>query len=209
MPEIILDCQNLQCPEPVIQTKRLLEAQAPEKLVVVVDNEPALENVTRFLTSQGYNVSNTREPGVWFVAALKKGVTALAVPQHAGVAPLDHAPETMKTLLMIISPVLGSGDDALGRLLMKKLLATLPEAESEAGKPLWRIVLLNGGVLLALADSPVLAELQELEAAGVGIFVCGACLEHFGVFSQKAVGETTNMLDVVTSMQIADKVIRI
>jgi len=209
MPEIVLDCQNLQCPEPVIRTKRLLEAQAPEELVVVVDNEPALENVVRFLTSQGYNVSNTRKPGVWFVAALKKGVTALATPQPAGVAPLAHAPETMKTLLMIISPVLGSGDDALGRLLMKKFLATLPEIESEAGKPLWRVVLLNGGVFLALADSPVLAELQELEAAGVGIFVCGACLEHFGVFSQKAVGETTNMLDVVTSMQIANKVIRI
>ena len=204
MPEIVLDCQNLQCPEPVIQTKRLLEAQAPEELLVVVDNEPALENVTRFLTSQGYAISNAQEPGAWFVTALKKGAAALAAPRPASV-PLVHEPETMKNLLMIISPVFGSGDDALGRQLMKNFLATLPEMD----KSLWRIVLLNGGVTLSLADSPVLAELQALEAAGVGIFVCGACLEHFDVFSQKAVGETTNMLDVVTSMQLADKIIRV
>ena len=205
MPEILLDCQNLQCPEPVIQAKRLLEAQAPEELLVIVDNEPALENVTRFLTSRGYSVSNTQEPGVWHVAALKKAATALTAPQSADAVAFTRDGETMKTLLMIISPVFGSGDDVLGKRLMKNFLATLPEIDQS----LWRIVLLNGGVTLSLNNSHVLAELRELEAAGVNIFVCGACLEHFGHLSQKAVGETTNMLDVVTSMQVADKVIRI
>jgi selenium metabolism protein YedF len=205
MPEIVLDCQRLQCPDPVIRTKRLLEAQSPEELIVIVDNEPAQENVTRFLTSQGYSVSSTPEPGRWLIAALKKdGADAASQPEKAA-APLARDPETMKTLLMVISPVFGSGDDELGKLLMKKFLATLPEM----GKSLWRIVLLNGGVTLALTGSHVIAELRELEAAGVDIFVCGLCLEHFGYFSQKAVGETTNMLDVLTSMQVADKVIRI
>lgn len=212
MPEIVLNCQNLPCPEPVIRTKRLLEAQDPEEVLVVVDNEAALENVSRFLTSQGYDVSHTREPGLCFVAALKKGAMALAAPQLTRAAsaapfapPFAHDAESEKTLLMIISPVFGSGDDALGMQLMKNFLATLPEI----GTSLWRVVLLNGGVTLALRDSRVLAELQALEAAGVNIFVCGTCLEHFGHFSQKAVGQTTNMLDVVTSIQVADKVIRI
>jgi len=204
MPEILLDCQNLQCPDPVIRTKRLLEAQDPEKLIVIVDNEPALENVSRFLTSQGYSVSSTREPGKWLIAALKKGAGAAASQPEKAAVPLARDPET-KTLLMIISPIFGSGDDELGKLLMKKFLATLPEI----GNSLWRIVLLNGGVTLALTDSHVITELQELEAAGVDILVCGACLEHFGHFSKKAVGEITNMLDVVTGMQLADKVIRI
>jgi hypothetical protein len=41
------------------------------------------------------------------------------------------------------------------------------------------------------------------------VLVCGTCLDHFGLLSQKAVGETTNMLDVVTSLQLATKVINV
>jgi len=41
----------------------------------------------------------------------------------------------------------------------------------------------------------------------VEVLVCGTCLGHFGLLEKKKVGETTNMLDIVTSMQLADKVI--
>jgi hypothetical protein len=37
--------------------------------------------------------------------------------------------------------------------------------------------------------------------------VCGTCLNYYGLLEQKKVGETTNMLDIVTSLQVADKVI--
>jgi hypothetical protein len=39
--------------------------------------------------------------------------------------------------------------------------------------------------------------------------VCGTCLNHFNLIERKQVGETTNMLDIVTAMQLADKVINI
>jgi hypothetical protein len=39
------------------------------------------------------------------------------------------------------------------------------------------------------------------------ILVCGTCLEHFDLLDRKQVGTTTNMLDIVTAMQLADKVI--
>jgi hypothetical protein len=32
---------------------------------------------------------------------------------------------------------------------------------------------------------------------------------HFNILDEKQVGETTNMLDIVTAMQLADKVINI
>ncbi|MBW2410410.1 MAG: sulfurtransferase-like selenium metabolism protein YedF, partial [Deltaproteobacteria bacterium] len=44
---------------------------------------------------------------------------------------------------------------------------------------------------------------------GRKILVCGTCLDHFGLLDQKQIGETTNMLDIVTAMQLADKVISI
>ena len=206
MSEIVLNCRNMACPQPVIRTKQLIESSAPESLVVIVDNEPALENVSRFLASQGYAATRIVEDGLWRITGTRS--EERTPPARSGVSdrpePAGTA-EGMKTLVMIVAPVFGSGDDMLGGKLMKNFLTTLPEL----GNTLWRIVLLNGGVTLATEGSPVLAELQALEKDGVTILVCGTCLEHFGLLAKKAVGQTTNMLDVVTGMQLADKIIRI
>jgi selenium metabolism protein YedF len=86
---------------------------------------------------------------------------------------------------------------------MGNFLNTLPEL----GDSLWRIIMVNGAVKLATASSPAIDALKKLEAAGVSILVCGTCLEFFQLMDQKAVGQVTNMLDVVTSQQLADKVI--
>ena len=39
--------------------------------------------------------------------------------------------------------------------------------------------------------------------------LCGTCLDHFDLLARKQVGVTTNMLDIVTAMQLAEKVISI
>lgn len=208
MSKVMLDCRTLPCPQPVIQIKQLLEKTPPGELEVLVDNEPALENVSRFLASRGYTAASAEQvPGVWRISGARKdGTEEESMPLDA---PAPYAPrpsaEDARTLVMIISPLFGSGDDELGAKLMKNFIATLPEM----GESLWRLVLLNGGVTLAIDDSPVIDDLRRLEEAGVSILVCGTCLEHFEVLARKAVGQTTNMLDVVTSMQLADKVVRV
>ena len=87
---------------------------------------------------------------------------------------------------------------------MGNFLATL----SDLGDSLWRIILLNGGVKLAVKPGKALDSLKELEASGVSVLVCGTCLSFYGLLESKAVGETTNMLDVVSSLGLADKIIR-
>jgi hypothetical protein len=72
-----------------------------------------------------------------------------------------------------------------------------------------RLVFVNNGVKLAVGGSEVLASLQGYEAAGLRILVCGTCLTHFGLLEHRQVEETTTMLDIVTAMQLADKVIGI
>ncbi len=52
-------------------------------------------------------------------------------------------------------------------------------------------------------------ETKGCEKNGLKIMVCGTCLDHFNLLDRKQVGETTNMLDIVTAMQLADKVINI
>ena len=52
-----IDCRTLECPAPVLQTKKFLEQKSATEISVVVDNDAAVENVTRFLNFQGFEVS--------------------------------------------------------------------------------------------------------------------------------------------------------
>jgi selenium metabolism protein YedF len=99
---------------------------------------------------------------------------------------------------------MGFGDDDLGKKLMVAFLKTI----REMGDDLWCLVFVNNGVKLTIDGSPVLSELLEYERDGLRILVCGTCLTHFNLLEAKKVGETTNMLDIVTSMQLADSVIQ-
>jgi len=108
-----------------------------------------------------------------------------------------------KTLVLLATDRLGKGDDDLGGKIVINFIRTM----KEMGDDLWRLVLLNGGVKLAVAGSEALPQLQELAGAGLGILVCGPCLKTFNLFEKRQVGELTSMLDIVTSMQMADKVI--
>ena len=204
-----LDCSGLPCPQPVLQCKQCLDNENPAELAVLVDNEAARENVSRFLGTRGYGVAVERQGDLWRVVGTSAGGAApagdAAACACAPMTPADMARLESKVVAFITTDVLGRGDDELGGKLMFNFLATLPEL----GNELWRIVLVNGGVRLAVTGSPVLEKLQALAAAGVSILVCGTCLTHFGLLEQKQVGETTNMLDVVTSLQLATKVIQV
>lgn len=203
-----LDCRGLPCPQPVLRCKACLESNHPEALSVTVDNEAARENVSRFLTREGYAVAVKPEAdGVFTLTAKAANATTPAAPQ---VAPSRAQPEpsaaaSSKTVVFITADTIGRGDATLGAKLMVNFCATLPEL----GEDLWRVILVNGGVKLSVADSPVLESLQTLAKDGVSILVCGTCLDFFGILQQKVIGETTNMLDVVTSLALADKVIQI
>lgn len=213
---IALDCRGLACPQPVLECKQTIAADLPEQIEVLVDNDAAKENVTRFLESQGYTTSATGTAGKWAVSGVRpSGAASSASEVDCEVmTPEDlagHAKQAtggqqrQQILVFIPAATMGDGDEALGQKLMAAFLKTLPEMGGE----LWQIVLVNGGVTLSTAESPVLEFLQALEQAGVKILVCGTCLEHFGLTASKAVGQTTNMLDIITSMQLASKVIRV
>ncbi len=214
MPKKFLDCQNLPCPQPVLQVKHLLELEEPDEFTILVDNDAAKENVLRFITANAYNASVESNGKNHRITAAKRPPATGAPAAGASLAGLVHGEDSVinsqppksssKILVFIAANLLGQGDDALGAKLMKNFLATLPEL----GQDLWRVILVNGGVRLTVAESPVLDQLRHLEQSGVDVLVCGACLEHFKLLDKKVVGQTTNMLDIVTSMQVADKVIR-
>jgi len=195
-----IDCRGLACPAPVLQTKELLEKKNPHIVKVTVDNEAARQNVARFFESQGFTVT-VEEAGSDFSLIGRKG--EMAVPEYPTVK--SEESDRKKIMVMVATDGIGHGDDDLGSKLMVSFLKTI----KEMGDDLWRLVFVNNGVKLTIAQADVLPVLKELEADGVHILVCGTCLTHFDLLDKKQVGETTNMLDIVTSMQLADKVINI
>lgn len=50
-----IDARGLSCPEPVLLTKKALSSRE-DRYNVIVDNEVACENVTRYAKSQKYKV---------------------------------------------------------------------------------------------------------------------------------------------------------
>lgn len=194
-----LDLRGLRCPEPVIRCRSLLKEERPEELIVIVDNAAASENVSRFLERNNYAAAAGRiSDSEWRVSAARSGEAP--APSRCAAA----EPPSGKTLVLLTSDTIGRGDDLLGSKLMNMFLANL----SELGDSLWRIILLNGAVRLCAREGEALESLKALAASGAGVFVCGTCLSHYGLLEKKAVGETTNMMDVISSMALAQKIIR-
>ena len=195
-----LNCRGLDCPQPVLRAKDFIEAN-PQSLAftVVVDNAAAAQNVVRFVESQGFSASLEQNDNDFEIKAEKSEEAIIKS------ATQEPATSSEKTLVLIPKNTMGLGDDMLGAGLMFNFLNTL----NEMGETLWRVIFLNSGIKLTIEGAKTLPAIQQLEAHGVSILVCGTCLTHFNLLDQKRVGETTNMLDIVTSLQLADKVISV
>jgi len=195
-----IDARGLACPAPVLQTKAALQGGDLQNVRVVVDNAASQQNVQRFLESQGFQTTLEKN-GVDFQVI---GTCVSQTGEQTQLSPEKEA-DSKKIMVVCASDRMGFGDDELGLKLMINFLRTL----KEMGNDLWRLVFVNNGVKLTVEGSEVLVELKDYEKRGLKILVCGTCLTHFNLLEKKKVGETTNMLDIVTAMQLADKVISI
>lgn len=195
-----IDARGLSCPAPVLQTKAALQEDNPNVVRVVVDNAASQQNVKRFLESQGFQTALEQVDSDYLVIG---NCDSMSSAQHQP-AMEDHG-DAKKIMVMCATDRIGSGDDVLGSKLMVNFLRTL----KEMGGELWRLVFVNNGVKLTIDTSEVLDDLKAYESAGLKILVCGTCLDHFNILEKKQVGETTNMLDIVTAMQLSDKVINL
>lgn len=192
----VIDCQGLACPMPVIQTKKALET-TPESLTVLVDNAAAKENVAKFASASGYAVQIDEQTGLYRLS-LSHQARAKSLKTDMSISTaVDRA------VLLIKQQTLGNGSEELGSILMKSFFVSLREAQNTPKT----LILINGGVLLATDESPVLLSLQELQAKGVRILVCGTCLDYFDVKAKLAIGEVGNMYSLVELLTGADRVI--
>ena len=195
-----INARGLACPEPVIRTKNKLENENPVTIRVVVDNPASQENVRRFLEASGFQTAVVQKGEDYFIMGDRE-----EAPEFTPASDDGDDRNLQKIAVVCATDRMGFGDDELGKKLMIAFIKTL----EEMGDELWRLIFVNNGVKLSVSGSPVLDSLEKYEKEGLQILVCGTCLTHFDLLEQKQVGETTNMLDIVTAMQLADKVIKI
>ncbi len=198
MAKCVIDCRDLSCPQPVVKTKKAMEASPDGEIEVLLNDEIACENVSRLAAGRQWAVVDVTRKGEE-IHLLLRAENAVAGESRPSSSTKEDA-----TLVYCVSDKIGSGADKLGELLMQSFIKSLLDMP-----PLpKRMIFLNSGVRLATEGSAVLEALQQLEKQGVEIYSCGTCLDFFGLKERLRVGKATNMFDVITSLRSFDRVVQ-
>jgi len=115
------------------------------------------------------------------------------------------ADEALKrgTVLIVNGETMGRGDDGLGAKLLGNFFRTLASVEPKPEA----VVFYNAAVKLLGPDSASLEALRQLDAAGVDLLACVTCLEFFQLTERLAVGQVSNMREIVQRAMTAGKVV--
>ena len=191
------------CPLPVIKTMNALkELGGAGTVEVLVDNEVAVQNLTRLAENKGCTIRT--EP----VSEKEYRVTLTAsgaVEQTGDEASFCTVPAAQKKIVVVIAADhMGEGNDELGKILLKGYLFALTQQETLPST----ILCYNGGASVTCEGSASLDDLRELAKLGVEILTCGTCLNYYGLTDKLRVGEITNMYVIAEKQLQADLVLR-
>ena len=192
---ITVNAMGDNCPIPVIKTKKAMAAlTGPETIEVLVDNEIAVQNVTKMASSSGGKVTSEK---------LGDAEYKVTIEMEGAPAAEDDA-EDDNTVVVISSDRMGTGNDELGKVLIKGFIFAVTQLDTLPKTMLFY----NGGATLTTEGSDSLEDLKSLEAQGVEIMTCGTCLDYYGLKDKLAVGTVTNMYSIVETMAKAGRIVR-
>ena len=208
---IKVDAMGDTCPIPVVKTKNAIkELKGSGEVQTLVDNEIAVQNLTKMANQKGYGVRSQKlGEGKYEVTMTISDGNADDIATTGDSAEEEQIvcyPDARKknTVVVLASATMGAGDEELGEILMKGFIYALSQQEELPAT----ILLYNGGAKISCEESPSLEDLRSLEAQGVEIFTCGTCLNHYGLTDKLQVGSVTNMYVIAEKMLQASSVIR-
>ena len=196
-----IDARGKACPQPVVMTKRELDALQEGVLTVIVDNPTSRDNVERFAKSQGCNVQVEERDEGYFLDIVK-GYPCEVRPEAAAREMVPSS--TPNVVVYISSDIMGAGDRELGNILIRAFLKTLKDVSPRPQK----LIFVNSGVKLTTAGSDVIESIEELEAINIAVLSCGTCLDYYHLKDKLKVGLVSNMFDIASSLVEADRVVR-
>ena len=197
----IVDTKGFKCPQPLIMLKEALQGMKEgDRVTVYTDNDTSLKNLLNYLKDQGVEPEVTTE-GVVHTIITDRPVVDLA---HSD--PADYC-ETCIPLndyvVCIKSELMGEGDPELGKVLMETFVDNLKLQEQLPT----HVVMYNGGVKLAMKQSPSCSSLSELEEMGTRIMLCGSCIDYYGLQYDIVVGMISDMVVITETLASAGHVI--
>ena len=197
-----VDARGDACPLPVVKAKRAIaELNGAGEVEVLVDNEIAVQNLTKMAQQKGYTYSAEKLAEREYRVLFTVGEAAPETPA----APEACTPDARTdAVVAIASDKMGEGAEELGKTLLKAFVFSLTQQE----KLPKTILLYNGGAHLTCEGSPMLEDLRALEAEGVEILTCGTCLNFYGLTEKLAVGGVTNMYVIAEKLLHAGNVVK-
>ncbi|MCI5699182.1 MAG: sulfurtransferase-like selenium metabolism protein YedF [Lachnospiraceae bacterium] len=212
---VYVDARGKQCPIPIVMAKKAISEMGCGVVTVAVDNEIAVQNLTKMANQKGYGVEarqidvNHYEVTMTVADVSKEGETDSAAgnntaDQNKAASCPTCLPENQTTVVVISSDRMGEGDEALGKILIKGFLYALSQLDELPSA----VIFYNSGAYLTCEGSDSLEDLHAMEEQGVTIYTCGTCLNHYGLTEKLAVGSVTNMYVIVETMAQAGKIIK-
>ena len=203
--ERTIDCMGMACPLPVINAKKAIEAFTEDgTLRVKVDNETAVQNLTRLGEHNGFAVTSSRDGEKAFtvtMAVIAGAARAADVPAEALSC---QAPARGGKVVVLSADTMGLGDEKLGKKLMKAFIFALTSQDETPDK----VICYNTGARLTTVDADTVKDLKALEAAGATVMTCGTCLDFYGLKAALKVGIVSNTYDIVEAQTQASLIIR-
>ena len=202
--EKTIDCKGMACPLPVVNAKKASEQLGSgDTLTVLVDNEIAVQNLTRFAEHNGFGVSAEKKGEKEYAVTMSfSGGLDEAVQEEEVTCAMDTRRKGM--LVVLSANVMGAGDVKLGTNLMKAFVFALTKQDQLPDT----ILCYNTGAYLTCEGADTLEDLKLMESEGVTILTCGTCLDFYGLKETLAVGGVTNMYDIVERMENAAQIIK-
>ncbi|MBR6518385.1 MAG: sulfurtransferase-like selenium metabolism protein YedF [Oscillospiraceae bacterium] len=202
-----VDARGMACPLPVVNAKKAAEEmKTGDTLVVLVDNEIAVQNLTRFAEHKGCGVASEKKAEKEYAVTMKIVAEAAAVADSEDEEEIVcHTDIIKKGLTVVLSAdVMGSGEEKLGKSLMKAFVFALTKQDNLPET----VLCYNKGAFLSCEYADTLEDLKTLEAEGVNILTCGTCLDFYGIKEKLAVGSVTNMYEIVEKMEKSRWIVR-
>ena len=191
------------CPLPVIKTMNALKDLGGAGTVeVLVDNEIAVQNLTRLAENKGCTIETEKRSEKEYRVTITAAEGA-ELPKEEAIACTAPAAQK-KTVVVISADHMGEGNEELGRALLKAFLFALTQQETLPAA----ILFYNAGAAVTCEGSASLEDLQALQSQGVEILTCGTCLNYYGLTEKLRVGEVTNMYVIAEKQLQADCIIR-
>lgn len=185
-----LDCRNLNCPEPLLRTKKALdELKIGESLEILVNDVAPRENIKRFLAKNGFEAQISEAGADTLIKIVK---TDELKDENIDDIYCDVTVPKRGKVIFLNEEQCGSGP--IGKSLLAKFLGAALNLDE---KPV-KVICVNNAVRITTNRGHECFEaIKKLNEAGAEILSCGSCLEGYKLVDKLAIGEISNAYEIM------------